>query len=148
MQEIVRQLLFMGQAVPEKDQVELGNISPWLDNRFGPIDEVIATLEGQQHRRFIKTHLPLDGLPFYLQVKYIVVGRDARDVAMSMWNHHANYTAGALAFMQNFPGRVGDALPPATNLHEFWREWIGRGWFAWESEGYPYCLLPYRKDVR
>ena len=49
----------------------------------------IGTLEAQQHRRFIKSHLPLDGLPFFPQVKYIVVGRDARDVAMSLWNHYA-----------------------------------------------------------
>lgn len=138
MQELVRQLLLIDQPLPNTEQMELGAVSYWLESRFAPIEEVIAQLEAQQHRRFVKTHLALDGLPFYPQVKYIVVGRDARDVAMSMWNHHANYTAGALAFMQNFPGRVGDALPPATNLHEFWQNWISRGWFPWESEGYPY----------
>jgi aryl sulfotransferase len=25
----------------------------------------------------------------------------------------------------------------AGDLHEFWRNWITRGWFAWESEGFP-----------
>jgi aryl sulfotransferase len=30
-------------------------------------------LEAQEHRRFIKTHLPLDGLPYFPQVKYIRV---------------------------------------------------------------------------
>lgn len=138
MQEIVRQLVFVGQAVPEKDQMGLGSISHWLDIRFGPVDEVIARLEAQQHRRFIKTHLPLDGLPFYPQVKYIVVGRDVRDVAMSMWNQHSGYTNEAFEGMKNAPGRIGDPLPPATDIHDFWQNWISRGWFPWESEGYPY----------
>ena len=138
MQEIVRQLLFVSQAVPAKDRGDLGTMSPWLDLRFGPVDEVIASLEAQQHRRFMKSHLPLDGLPFYPQVNYVIVGRDARDVAMSMWNHHSGYTDGAFAGMQNAPGRLGDPLPPATDIHDFWQNWISRGWFPWESEGYPY----------
>jgi aryl sulfotransferase len=138
MQEIVRQLLFVSQAIPAKDRGDLGMMSPWLDLRFGPVDEVIASLEAQQHRRFMKSHLPLDGLPFYPQVNYVIVGRDARDVAMSMWNHHSGYTDGAFAGMQNAPGRLGDPLPPATDIHDFWQNWISRGWFPWESEGYPY----------
>jgi aryl sulfotransferase len=41
--------------------------------------------------------------------------------------------------MNNVPGRVGDPLPPApATFHEFWHDWITRGWFEWESEGYPY----------
>src|SRR4051794_7045245 len=23
-------------------------------------------------------------------------------------------------------------------IHAFWRDWISRGWFEWEHEGYPY----------
>lgn len=138
MQEIVRQLVFIGKAAPEKEQVDLNSISHWLDMRFEPVDGAIARLEAQQHRRFLKTHLPLDGLPFYLQVKYVVVGRDARDVAMSLWNHHSCYTVEGFEGMKNAPGRIGDPLPPATDIHDFWQNWITRGWFAWESEGYPY----------
>src|SRR5258708_1407238 len=113
--------------------------SPWLDHRLPPIGEVIHQLEAQTHRRCIKTHLPLDGLLYFPQVKYIVVGRDARDVCMSMWNHHSNYGPGVLDRANNTPGRVGDPLPagPGT-IQEFWRAWISQGWFEWESEGYPY----------
>ncbi len=138
MQEIVRQLIFLAQAVPARDGLDLGQVSLWLDARWEPIAEVIGQLEAQRHRRFIKTHLALDGLPFYPQVKYIVVGRDARDVAMSLWNHHTGYTDQGFEWMNNAPGRVGDPLPPATDIHDFWQNWISRGWFAWESEGYPY----------
>jgi hypothetical protein len=41
----------------------LVELSPWLDWLMRPIDEVVADLEAQGHRRFIKTHTPLDGLP-------------------------------------------------------------------------------------
>jgi hypothetical protein len=78
-------------------------------------------------------------VPFYPQVQYIVVGRDARDVFMSVWNHHANYAPGFLDTLNGLPDRVGDPMPAAPdNIHEFWRGWITRGWFPWESEGYPY----------
>ncbi|MEZ4713745.1 MAG: sulfotransferase domain-containing protein [Caldilineaceae bacterium] len=138
MQEIVRQLIFQGQNVPERYDMVLGEVSPWLDARWAPIEDLIGKLEAQQHRRFIKSHLALDGLPFYPQVKYIVVGRDVRDVGMSMWNHHSGYSDGGFEWMKNAPGMIGEPLPPATNVHDFWRNWISRGCFAWESEGYPY----------
>jgi len=78
-------------------------------------------------------------LPYFPQVKYIVVGRDARDVFMSMWNHHSNYIPEVYEGMNNTPGRVGDPMPQCPeNIRDFWREWISRGWFEWEREGYPY----------
>ena len=138
MQEIVRQLLFQGQDAPPRRE-----LSPWLEARWSPIDELIGKLEAQDHQRFIKSHLPLDGLPFFPQVQYIVVGRDPRDVFMSLWNHHSSYTPVFLekitSYVNDTPGRVGQTFPPAPDdIHTFWREWIGQGWFPWESEGYPY----------
>jgi hypothetical protein len=49
---------------------------------------VTAALAAQTHRRFIKTHAPLDGLPRHAEATYLVVGRDPRDVAIS-WEHNA-----------------------------------------------------------
>jgi aryl sulfotransferase len=96
-------------------------------------------LEAQPHRRFLKTHLALDGLPIYPQVKYLVVARDPRDVFMSLWNHHGGVTDEALDMMNNFPGRVGEPQPRCPDdIHEFWTSWINRGWFDWEQEGYPF----------
>lgn len=136
-QEIVRQLIFLGQGVPERADISLWQVSPWLDQRLNPLDVVLSRLEAQQHRRFIKSHLPLDGLPFFPQVKYIIVGRDARDVAMSLWNHISEFTDAQVDKLNNTPGRVGDPLRPPEEFHAFWRTWITRGRFAWESEGYP-----------
>ncbi len=135
MQNIVAQLVFLGQEVPFAWEV-----SPWIDTRLGrPTEEVMAELENQQHRRFLKTHLALDGIPFFPQVKYIVVARDARDVFMSWWNHYSNYVDGMYERMNNTPGRVGDPCPRCPDdIHDYWRIWIRRGWFAWEHEGYPH----------
>jgi aryl sulfotransferase len=74
----------------------LDRISPWLDMLTRPLDDVLSDLEGQTHRRFIKTHVPLDGLPIDDRVTYIGVGRDPRDVAMSWDNHQANQDRPAL----------------------------------------------------
>jgi aryl sulfotransferase len=137
-QEIVRQLVFLGQDAPERDAMGLWQVSPWLEQRLTPLNVVLTQLEAQQHRRFIKAHLPLDGLPYFVQVKYIIVGRDARDVAMSLWNHYSEFTDVQFELFNNTPGRVGDPLPPPEDIHLFWRAWITRGRFAWVSEGYPF----------
>ena len=58
----------------------------------GPDRADARRLEAQRHRRFIKSHLAADGLRFFPQAKYIVVGRDTRDVFMSLFNHYSAYT--------------------------------------------------------
>ena len=133
-QAIVAHLILGTESIPE-----INAVSPWLDRRGDNIDEVITRLDAQQHRRFIKSHLPLDGLPFHARVKYIVVGRDARDVFMSLWNHHTNFTDALVAEINAIPERVGPPMPPPQQeIHAFWRNWMTTGWFEWESEGYPY----------
>lgn len=113
--------------------------SPWLDFRPMDVKETLESLEAQDHRRFIKTHLPLDGVPYFRRTKYIVVSRDARDVFMSLWNHYHGYSEHGYDRFNNHPGRVGSLLPRCpADIREFWQWWIGRGWFDWESEGYPF----------
>ena len=86
MQRIVSMLLFQS-AAPRP----IWDLSPWPDMRlFGPIEAELAKAEAQTHRRFFKTHLPLDALPLYAGVKIIHVARDGRDAAMSLHNHLAN----------------------------------------------------------
>lgn len=134
-QAIVANLLFPGGAFP----APVWQMSPWLDSRVMPIKEVLARFSAQKHQRMIKTHLPIDGLPFYPQCKYIFVSRDGRDVFMSFWNHYSNYTDAAYDRFNGAPGRVGPPLPRATfDIHECWRQWCTRGWFDWESDGWPF----------
>jgi aryl sulfotransferase len=134
MQMIVMHLIFQDlQTRP------LWEYSYWLDARFAPLDEIIQKLEQQPHRRFIKTHLPLDGLPYHSPIKYIVVGRDARDVFMSLWNHHNKFTRELHTFINTLPDRVGHPFPRCPeDIRDFWHQWITNGWFEWETEGYPY----------
>lgn len=134
MQYIVLQLIYSGEGVPN-----LSSVSPWVDFRLLPVPELKRILETSQKRRCLKTHLALDGLPYYPQVNYIVVGRDARDVFMSWWNHYSNFTDQAYDGLNNTPGRVGDPMPRCPqDILDYWRIWITCGWFPWEQEGYPH----------
>src|SRR6058998_3818982 len=86
MQRLVALLVFDGVDLP----AAISKISPWLDMQLAPLADVLALLEAQQHRRFIKTHTPLDGIPYDDRVTYVCVGRDPRDVAVSGAHHMAN----------------------------------------------------------
>jgi len=96
-------------------------------------------LSSQSHQRCIKSHLAFDGLPYFEQVKYIVVFRDGRDVFMSLWNHYSNYTEEEYQRLNDAPDRKGDPFPRCPDdIHDLWQMWMTRGWFDWESEGYPF----------
>jgi aryl sulfotransferase len=117
----------------------IGDYSPWVDMRIQPIQELLEQLEGQEHRRCLKSHLPRDGLVLREKSKYIIVGRDPRDVFMSFWNHYSNYTDDFIVEVNETPGRVGPPLMPCPkDIRELWEMWIKRGWFEWETEGYPH----------
>jgi hypothetical protein len=72
----------------------LDTLSPWIDMVTRARTEVFADLAAQTHRRFIKTHTPLDGIPNDPAVTYVCVGRDPRDVALSMDHHIDNMDVG------------------------------------------------------
>jgi aryl sulfotransferase len=89
--------------------------SPWLDNVNRARRDVVADLDAQTHRRFIKTHTPLDGLPVDSTVTYLVVGRDPRDVALSMDNHMDNLDIPAFMEMRARAAAIdGIELEPVT----------------------------------
>ncbi|MBV9330135.1 MAG: sulfotransferase domain-containing protein [Alphaproteobacteria bacterium] len=82
-QRIVDLLVFQSPEVRP-----FGSISPWLDSTFiHPLEDDLATLKAQTHRRYIKSHLQFDALPVWDTVKYIHVGRDGRDARLSFQNH-------------------------------------------------------------
>jgi len=86
MQLICVQLVFGTADLP----APLAELSPWLDWRVVPRDEVFDRLTRQRHRRVIKTHTPLDGLPLHPGVTYVVVARHPLDGALSLYHHSAN----------------------------------------------------------
>jgi aryl sulfotransferase len=135
MQTIVGNLIFWDSKLPEP----IRELSPWIDLRLIPKEEIDKKLEAQTHRRFVKTHLTLEAIPYFPEVKYIYVGRDGRDVFMSFWNHYKSYKPEFLYIVNNTPGRVGGPLLPCPeDIYELWRNWISKGWFEWEEDGYPF----------
>src|SRR5688500_14963807 len=55
LQQIVSQLIFAGQ-----EGLPVAEMSPWLDLRIPPKEVKLAAVNAQTHRRFLKTHLPVD----------------------------------------------------------------------------------------
>ena len=64
-------------------------------------------LEAPAHRRFVKTHLPVDALVFSPKAKYLYIGRDGRDVLFSMYNHHVNANEQWYQGSTTLPGSSG-----------------------------------------
>jgi aryl sulfotransferase len=102
------------------------DISPWIECEADPIDEILARLAAQRHRRFVKTHTPADGIPLFPEAKYIFVGRDGRDAFMSMCNHLERFrndvretlnTRAASDGVMPMPGWDGD-------VHGFFALWL------------------------
>jgi aryl sulfotransferase len=134
-QQIVSQLLFAGE-----EGLEVAQMSPWLDLRVPPKSIKLPAVEAQTHRRFLKTHLPIDALVFSAKAKYIYIGRDGRDVAWSMHNHHANANEAWYDALNNTPGLVGPPIgSPTLDVRQYFLEWL-------EHDGYPWW--PFWENVR
>lgn len=101
----------------------LAEISPWLDWDVEPLDVVRARLDAQRHRRIIKTHTPLDGLPLDERVTYLVVGRHPLDVAVSLYHHTANLDRAVRHRLSGRPGPPPEP-PPVMPLTAWTARWI------------------------
>ena len=135
MQQIIAQLLF--DANPD---LAVAEMSPWVDLRVPPKEVKLPMIEAQTHRRFMKTHLPVDALRFSPNAKYIYIGRDGRDVVWSLYNHHVNANQKWYDALNDTPGRVGPPIErPPADVHQYWEEWI-------EKDGYPFW--PFWENVR
>lgn len=111
----------------QKTELEkpLTEYSPWMDVLLAPVAKVHQQLQAQTHRRFIKTHTPLDGLPYSDKVKYICVGRDPRDVFLSLKNHLENMKPEALNICrENATGAWAPPRPSPDNLSDWFCAWI------------------------
>ena len=135
MQQIIAQLLFRGDP-----NLQVAEMSPWMDLRVPPKEVKLPLVEAQTHRRFLKTHLPVDALRFSPQVKYVYIGRDGRDVVWSMYNHHVNANQTWYDALNNTPGRVGPPIePPPNDILQYWRDWM-------ELDGHPFW--PFWENIR
>ncbi len=118
-QMICALLIFQTPELPDS----LSNISPWLDWLITPRADVYAQLAGQDHRRIMKTHTPLDGLPVDPRVTYIVPGRHPLDMAVSLYHQGGNLNRERIRELTGLPdsGPTADHRPP---LHQWLLRWI------------------------
>lgn len=133
-------LLFRTADLP----APLAKVSPWLEMNTRPLADVVADLEAQTHRRFIKTHTPLDGLPWDERVTYVHVSRDPRDAALSWDNHMANMDMGRLIEVRAASVGLDDLAelgleggpptPPDDPVLRFWQ------WMEGDGSGDPSML--------
>ncbi len=164
-QMICALLIFQNAELP----AALTTLSPWLDMRLRPLDDVLRIYGAQTHRRFIKTHTPLDGLPSVEGVSYVAVGRDPLDAAVSLDHHHANMDRDVLkSLLAQVPGSETPAEPSAAAQPEDQRgrvlQWIrderpaaeylgslrGMVWHlrgAWERRNDPAVILVHHRDL-
>jgi hypothetical protein len=115
LQMICALLIFQRPELP----APLGQLSPWLDQVVAPSEALYSQLAAQPHRRFIKTHTPLDGLPYYPYVTYLVSARHPLDMFVS-WRRSlesidgaagsqddlARWLSGDDSFVETLPGAM------------------------------------------
>jgi aryl sulfotransferase len=119
-QMICALLIFQTPQLP----APLAQLSPWLDHLITPRGQVYAALATQQHRRFIKTHTPLDGIPLDPRVSYLVTARHPLDMAVSLYHHSANIDRARLRRLTGQPEPT-EPPPPREPLHDWLLGWIG-----------------------
>jgi aryl sulfotransferase len=118
-QMICALLIFGGPRLP----APMAELSPWLDHLITPREQVFAQLAAQQHRRFIKTHTPLDGIPLDPRVTYLVTARHPLDAAVSQYHHSANINRARLRQLIGLP-EPATPPPPPKPLHDWLLGWI------------------------
>jgi len=97
-------------------------ISPWFDTNLTPSDAVSRMIEAQQHRRYLKTHTPLDGIPYFVDCNYIAVYRDPRDTFLSMMRLAARTLEGRAAASQ------------IADLHQLFGLWLKEPFWPGQGE--------------
>jgi aryl sulfotransferase len=98
----------------------LSEISPWLDWRGEQQTAVLDRLAQQRHRRVVKTHTPLDGLPLDARVKYIVVARHPLDAAVSLYWQSQNLDRDRMRQLTGQP----DGRAVEQPLPDWLRHWV------------------------
>jgi aryl sulfotransferase len=120
MQMICALLIFQTPQLP----APLATLSPWIDWLVLPQEEMYARLAAQRHRRFVKTHTPLDGVPLDPRATFIVVARHPLDMAVSLYHQGRNIDRARLRRLTGQPAPQEPAAPRRP-LREWLLAWIG-----------------------
>jgi aryl sulfotransferase len=164
MQMICALLIFQTTSLP----AALPELSPWLDEEDTIRAEIYARLAAQQHRRFMKTHMPLNEILNDSRITYIVVARNPLDTSVSM--NHQNEILALGNTVGNTPGSTpGSTTAPQSDhkesgfkssrqflLHHIDEMGTSRSYFdqmlrhlsvAWERRTEPNVVLMHYEDL-
>lgn len=136
MQQIVGLLVF--QSPVARPVAEIG---AWVDRRLDPLDSVMQRIDAQTHRRFLKSHVPFDGMPIHGDVRYIHVARDGRDVCLSYHNQITRFrdetlkALDAAGLADETIGRPYPVIP--RDASDYFRMWLKEG-VAGAQDGSPF----------
>ncbi|MBI3677310.1 MAG: sulfotransferase domain-containing protein [Proteobacteria bacterium] len=111
-------------------------LSRWLDRHSEPVEDVVAHFNKQPHRRIVKTHTPLDGLPYWDDVHYVFCGRDPRDAFLSAMDHMSNVSEQSMAQARR-RGNLPDDFQLPTDPNAMFPLWLTTGTQPWVSDGFP-----------
>jgi len=137
------------------DRIDLGapisTISPWLDMLIYTDEEIFRLLDEQRHRRFMKTHTPLDGVPWIPSVTYVTLTRHPLDAALSYRDHVTNMREGRLETLRTAAGaseyRWQSAFDDEPEEPDEYLRWFIDNHVEPTGSG-PYGLADYCNQVR
>ena len=131
------------------------------------MEEDLALLSAQTHRRFVKSHMPFDCLPVYQEMKYIHVARDGRDACMSFHNHLTGMAPSVFSTIARNAiedGLTGPPPPTPADPREYYLLWIAQAegvetggargsYFAfektyWDERSRPNLLMVHYNDLK
>lgn len=137
--------------------------SVWPEFPLVPYEAMMTGIEAQHGRRLFKTHLPVEALGIDPRAKYIYIGRDARDVVWSAYNHQAGFVPATIDAINSLPGSVGPPLTyppgdvrgsylyfldhatlPGLPMSHYWSH--VQGW--WDVRDLPNVLLMHFNDLK
>lgn len=125
-------LLLHGPALP----APLSRLSPEFDRLAVPVETLMDELDAQVGPRIIKTHTPLDGLPWFDEVRYVHCARDPRDAFLSMVDNMQNLSDRAMAPVRERLGLL-DTFAFPTDPNAFFPVWITNPVHSWMEDGFP-----------
>jgi aryl sulfotransferase len=131
-QMICALLIFQTPELP----APIAQLSPWLDHLITPREEVYARLAAQQHRRLIKTHTPLDGIPLDPRATYIVTARHPLDTAVSLYHQGNNLDRAKIRALTGEP-EPAEPSPPRKPLHDWLLAYITGEAAPWIVRSHP-----------
>ena len=135
-QRIVQQILDNGA----EHRARLSDTSPWLDSSFGDHAQMLYLLQEQRkggQRRIIKSHMPADALPIASEARYLFVGRNGKDLGISLHNYLQQFSPKTIAAINEIYAQWSrDPSPlsiPAV-MPAFFDQWL-------DTDGYGCCDL-------